>query len=68
MKKKAPDDGQRCGNCVHFKELSEAKDEVKWGICRFFPRQWYWDGEDAVCDYPQQDPDEDVCGHWKGKQ
>lgn len=65
--KKAPDQGNRCSNCKHFKDQTESTDEVKWGICRRYPKQWYWDGTDAVCDWPQQDPD-DVCGEWGLKQ
>jgi hypothetical protein len=65
--KKKADQQPACSNCKHFKDYTESTDEVKWGVCRRFPKQWYHDGEDSVCDWPQMDP-ADVCGEWKGSQ
>jgi hypothetical protein len=56
-----------CATCRFFVDQTESTDQVKWGVCRRFPKQWYHDGEDSVCDHAQQDP-ADWCGEWKAKQ
>lgn len=56
-----------CSNCRFFQDQTQSTDEVKWGVCRRFPKQWYHDGEDARCDHSQMDP-ADWCGEWGAKQ
>lgn len=60
-----PDRKMECASCWHYHEVND-DDGQGWGICRRYPKQWYWDGQDAMCDYPQHLPD-DVCGEWQSK-
>jgi hypothetical protein len=53
-----------CEQCAYWKELTEASDKVRSGICRRYPAQMMCDSDgDPMCAQPIAESD-DWCGEF----